>query len=266
MRKDVDRAACGSREAAAADRKRLVAAHFDRIAPRYDLANSLLSFGLHYSWRRYAIRRLALKRGDNVLDLCGGTADFAVLAASRVAPDGTVTVCDVSPAMMRAGRLKIERSGHRKAVLWVQGDAEDLSFPDGAFDAVTVGFGVRNLACLEAGLREMFRVLNAGGRLAILEFSVPETRWFRKLYEWYSFRVMPFVGRAVTGTAEPYAYLAESIRVFPSPEAFKTALEAAGFTNVTIDRLTAGIMAVYLCEKEAASPRVLKPTSASSVE
>ncbi|MDD4856819.1 MAG: bifunctional demethylmenaquinone methyltransferase/2-methoxy-6-polyprenyl-1,4-benzoquinol methylase UbiE [Candidatus Krumholzibacteria bacterium] len=266
MRKDVDRAACGSREAAAPDKKRLVAARFDKIAPRYDLANSLLSFGLHYHWRRYAVRRLALKRGENVLDLCGGTGDFAVLAASRVASDGTVTVCDVSPAMIRAGRLKVERSGNRDAVLWVQGDAEDLSFPDGAFDAVTVGFGVRNLACLEAGLREMFRVLKAGGRLAILEFSVPETRLFRKLYEWYSFRVMPFVGRAVTGAAEPYTYLAESIRVFPPPAAFKASLEAAGFTNVTIDRLTAGITAVYLCEKEADSTRGLKPTGSSSVE
>lgn len=245
----MDEISCGCQQAAKADRNRPLDQFFDTIAPRYDLADTVLSFGLHHGWRRFAIRRLAPKSGDRVLDLCGGTADLAVLAAGCAAPDGTVTVCDVSRAMMRAGQPKVKRSGHQKTIRWVQGDAENLGFRDGAFDGVTVGFGVRNIANIEAALREMFRVLRAGGTLMILEFSVPRAAWIRSVYEFYSFRIMPLIGKAVTGAAEPYRYLAESIRVFPAPEALKSSLEAAGFMNVTFRSLTAGIVTIYRCEK-----------------
>jgi demethylmenaquinone methyltransferase/2-methoxy-6-polyprenyl-1,4-benzoquinol methylase len=244
-----DKVPYGSRMVTPADKRRLVGGHFDEIAPRYDLADAVLSFGLHHHWRKRAIRRLALKRGERVLDLCGGTADLAVLAAGRILPEGTVAVCDVNRAMMRAGRSKVNRSGHRDAIFWVQGDAENLCFRDGAFDAVTVGFGVRNIVHLEPALGEMFRVLGGGGRLMILEFSVPRARWIRRLYEFYSFRIIPVAGKALTGTAEPYRYLTESIRAFPAPAALKSALEAAGFVNVSFRSLTAGVVTAYLCEK-----------------
>lgn len=233
----------------ASDKRRLVDAHFETIAQRYDLADAILSFGLDSLWRKKAVQRLALKRGDDVLDLCGGTADFAVLAAERVAPEGTVTVYDISRAMMLAGRRKVERSHHERNVLWVQGDAEDLAFPGDTFDAVTVGFGIRNLIHLERGLTETCRVLKRDGRLAILEFSVPKTRWMRDVYEKYSFRIMPCAGKAITGASAPFAYLAESIRVFPTPERVKAVLEESGFARVTIQRLTGGIAVVYLATK-----------------
>ena len=231
-------------------KRRLVDRQFDAIARRYDLADILLSFGLDSLWRRLAVRRLAPKRGDRVLDLCGGTADLAILAAREVTPGGTVTVCDINSAMMKMGQEKVSRFRLEEAILWVRGDAETMSFADNSFDSVMVGLGVRNLVYLERGLGEMFRVLKKGGKLMIFEFSVPRSRLIKRLYESYSFRVMPLVGRLVTGTAEPFKYLAESIRAFPAPEAVKATMESLGFTRVTFQRLTDGIAVVYLGEKE----------------
>lgn len=184
-----------------------------------------------------------------VLDLCGGTADLAIRAARHIAPEGHVTVCDTSRAMMRVGRTKVNRSGYRESVSYVQGDAETLPLPDNTFDAVMVGFGVRNLAHLEHGLREIIRVLKNGGKLMILEFSVPKTKWIRHLYTFYSFNVMPLAGKAVTGALAPFKYLAESICVFPAPEALTATLEASGFAHVTLQRLNNGIVVVYLATK-----------------
>ncbi len=246
---DTERVSYGYRHVEAAEKRRLVDRHFDAIARRYVLADALLSFGLDQRWRRLAVRRLALKNGDRVLDLAGGTADLALLAARETAPAGSVTVCDINMAMMRAGLRRASRSRHRERLLWAQGDAESLCFPAETFDAVIVGFGVRNFVHLERGLEEMARVLKRGGRLMILEFSVPKTPWLRSLHELYSFKVMPVVGEIVTGTAAPFRYLAESIRVFPAPEALKARLEASGFTHVAFERLTDGIVVVYLAER-----------------
>jgi demethylmenaquinone methyltransferase/2-methoxy-6-polyprenyl-1,4-benzoquinol methylase len=249
-----DEVSYGYRTVTSADKRRLVDEHFETIAPRYDLADAILSFGLDSLWRRAVVRRLSLKRGERVLDLCGGTAGLAALAAPRVGRDGTVTVCDTNRAMMLTGRSRAARSRHGENILWVQGDAENLGFPDSAFDAVMVGFGVRNLAHVDRGLSEIFRVLKRGGKLAILEFSLPEARWLRGLYGLYSFGIMPFAGKVITGTAEPFAYLAESIRVFPKPEHVKTALEASGFARVTFRRLTNGIAVAYHAEKPIQNP------------
>jgi len=240
----------GYQKVAPEDKRRLVDQQFDAIARRYDLADRLLSFGLDSLWRRLAVRRLAPNKGDRVLDLCGGTADLAILAARDVAPEGTVTICDINSAMMKIGQEKAKRSRHKKSILWVRGDAETMCFADNTFDAVTVGFGVRNFVHLERGIGEIFRVLKNGGKFMILEFSVPRSGWIKSLYESYSFKVMPFVGKLVTDTAEPFKYLAESIRVFPAPEAVKATLEALGFKRVTFQRLTDGIAVVYLGEKE----------------
>ncbi len=242
-------ASFGYRLVSASEKRRLVGGQFDAIARRYDLADALLSFGLHFHWKRRGIDRLALKNGDLVLDVCGGTGDLGMLAAARVAPHGRVIVCDFSRQMMRAGRAKAERSRFAGNVLFVEGDAERMSFPDAVFDAITVGFGIRNLVHLDRGLSEMCRVLKPGGRLMILEFSMPVHAWFRRLYDFYSFRIMPLGARIICGTAGPHRYLAESIRVFDPPARVNERLKNAGFEDVRCERLTDGIAVVYLARR-----------------
>jgi demethylmenaquinone methyltransferase / 2-methoxy-6-polyprenyl-1,4-benzoquinol methylase len=235
----------GYRHVGAVEKRRLVSGQFDPIARRYDLADTLLSFGLHAYWKRWGIDRLALRDGETVLDVCGGTGDFALLAAARVAPRGRAIVCDFNRPMILAGRAKVERRRDAGSVLFVEGDAESLSFPNAVFDAVTVGFGIRNLVHLDRGLSEMHRVLKPGGRLMILEFSLPVHAWFRRLYDFYSFKVMPLGARVICGTAGPFRYLAESIRVFDPPERVVERLKNAGFSDVRFQRLTDGIAVVY---------------------
>ncbi|MCX5752923.1 MAG: class I SAM-dependent methyltransferase [Candidatus Krumholzibacteria bacterium] len=239
----------GYRRVSAPEKRRLVSGQFDPIARRYDLADALLSFGLHFHWKKWGIGRLALKEGEHVLDVCGGTGDLALLAAARVAPRGRAFVYDFNRPMMRAGRAKVKRSRFAGSVLFVEGDAESLSFPDAVFDAVTVGFGIRNLVHLDRGLSEMHRVLKPGGRIMILEFSFPVRAWFRRLYDVYSFRVMPLGARIICGTAGPFRYLAESIRVFDPPERLADRLKNAGFSDVRFRRLTEGIAVVYLARR-----------------
>lgn len=239
----------GYRRVSAAEKRRLVGGQFDPIARRYDLADAVLSFGLHFHWKRWGIERLALKKGEYVLDVCGGTGDIALLAAARVAPSGHAFIYDFNRPMMRAGRAKVKRSRFAGCVTFVEGDAERLSFPRASFDAVTVGFGIRNLVHLDQGLREMHRVLRPEGRLMILEFSLPVHGWLRRLYDVYSFTVMPLGARIVCGTAEPFRYLAESIRVFDPPERVIGRLENAGFSDIRFQPLTGGIAGVYLARR-----------------
>lgn len=242
----VEQVPFGFRRVDPGEKKRLVAAQFDPIARTYDLADAVLSAGLDASWRRRAIRLLGLRPGDRVLDACGGTGDLAFLALRAAGPEGLVVVCDFNRPMMDVGRERAARRGPAGRLRFVQGDAESLGFPDGSFDAVTVGFGLRNLVRPETGLAEMRRVLRPGGKLMILEFSVPTAAWARRLYGFYSFRLMPFLARLITGTAGPFRYLAESIRVFPPPEEIAAAAARAGFTEVKLRRLTGGIAVVYL--------------------
>lgn len=239
----------GYKSVSAPEKRRLVSAQFDPIARRYDLADALLSFGLHFHWKRWGIDQLALKEGERVLDVCGGTGDLAVLAAACVAPLGRAFVYDFNRPMMHAGRAKVRRSRFAGSILFVEGDAESLSFPDAVFDAVTVGFGIRNLVHLDQGLGEMHRVLKRGGRLMILEFSLPVHAWLRRLYDFYSFKVMPLGARIICGTGGPFRYLAESIRVFDPPERVAERLKNAGFSDVRPQRLMDGIAVVYLARR-----------------
>lgn len=239
----------GYRLVTAPEKRRLVSGQFDPIARRYDLADALLSFGLHFYWKRWGIDQLALKEGGRVLDVCGGTGDLAVLAAARVAPLGRAYIYDFNRPMMEAGRAKVKSYRFAGKILFVEGDAEELSFPDAVFDAITVGFGIRNLAHLDAGLSEMRRVLKPGGRLMILEFSLPVHGWLRRLYDFYSFKVMPLGARIICGTEGPFRYLAESIRVFDPPERVTERLRDAGFSDVRFRRLTDGIAVVYLARR-----------------
>lgn len=239
----------GYRKVSPWKKTRLVVGHFETIADRYDLADALLSFGLHFFWRRVALERLNLKNGDRVLDLCGGTGDFAILASRKVEPAGKVVVCDISRAMIVAGRQKAVHAQLERSIAWVQGDAESMSFPDNSFDAIIVGYGIRNFVFLKRGFQEIHRVLKDGGKFLALEFSIPKTKWIRNIYHLYSFHLLPKAGKIITGTAEPFHYLAESIRVFPAPEDVQNKLAADGFKNTAFERLTNGIAVLYTGEK-----------------
>ncbi|MCF8108322.1 MAG: ubiquinone/menaquinone biosynthesis methyltransferase [Desulfohalobiaceae bacterium] len=229
----------------ASRKRRLVRDHFEAIARRYDLADTLLSFGLHILWRRRALRRLKLQPGETVLDLCSGTGDFAILAARAVGKGGRVLAADFSGAMMRVGRTKAARAGVAGRLSWVRTDAEQMGLARDGFDAVLVGYGIRNFVSLEEGLREILRVLKPGGRFLAMEFSIPETAWIRGLYHLYSFRVMPPAGRLICGTAAPFQYLAESVRVFPEPDRIRFQLTELGFEGAGFERLHNGLAVLY---------------------
>jgi len=247
----------GYKKVSAPEKRRLIQGHFDAIARRYDLADTLLSFGLHFFWRRRALSRLGLRPGDKVLDLCAGTADFAVLAARQVGTTGTVLACDISREMMEVGRKKAARAGVEKQIHWVQGDAEQMGFARDSFDAVIVGYGIRNFVFLEQGLREIYRALKPGGKFMAMEFSIPKTAWVRALYRVYSFKIMPGAGRLITGTADPFYYLAESIRVFPAPDQIRDMLTSCGFAKAGFERLSNGLAMLHFGEKPGNQRKII---------
>jgi len=223
--------------------------HFDSVARQYDFMNTLLSFGVHYLWKRIAVGMLALKSGDRVLDVCGGTGDLAILAARAVETQGQVTVFDINRAMIDSGRFKKSNAHIRKRIVYVQGNAERIAFPDASFDAVMVGFGIRNVTHMEQGFREMYRVLKPGGKLMCLEFSKPANTVFRWLYDFYSFYIMPFLGQIIAGSRQAYTHLPESIRMFPLPDELADILRTIGYQDVIYRRLTNGIAVIHLAYK-----------------
>jgi demethylmenaquinone methyltransferase / 2-methoxy-6-polyprenyl-1,4-benzoquinol methylase len=239
----------GRPDVAPENKKRLVHDLFSPLAATYDLTDTILSAGFDRRWRRRAIRLLGLRPGERVLDVCGGTAGLAVLAARAVRPGGRSVVYDFNAAMMEAGRRRARRSGAGEGVRFVGGDAEALGLAGASFDAATIGFGLRNLTRPELGLREILRVLKPGGRLMVLEFSVPAHSVVRALYHLYSFRVMPLLARVASGTSGPYRYLAESIRQFPPPDEVASLIRRAGFVGVNYLRLDDGIAVIYLGRK-----------------
>jgi demethylmenaquinone methyltransferase/2-methoxy-6-polyprenyl-1,4-benzoquinol methylase len=220
--------------------------HFNTIAGKYDLMNTILSLGIHHLWKRAAVNMMRLRRGDSVIDVCGGTGDLSVLAARDVGPSGRVVLYDFNRPMIQAGLPRVKRSSFGHRILFVQGDAEQISFPDQCFDGAMVGFGIRNLTELERGFHEIYRVLKPGGRLMCLEFSSPTSPLFRRIYDWYSFSVMPRLGELMVGSRLAYTYLPESIRMFLSPEALREAMVKVGFTQVAFRRLTNGIAVVHV--------------------
>jgi len=232
------------------EKGKLVQKHFDSIAPKYDFMNTLLSFGLHYLWKRTAVKLMGLKQGSKVLDVCGGTSDLAILAARYVGSEGKVIVYDFNRAMMEAGKGKVHKALLAARIRYVQGDAEQISFPEASFDAAMVGFGIRNLTHMEKGFAEMYRVLKPGGTLMCLEFSRPANPLFRFLYDLYSFYIMPFIGQLLTGSRTAYTYLSESIRLFPSPDELCAMLFKIGFSQVTYQRRTNGIAVIHIGVKK----------------
>ncbi len=240
----------GFRKVAAADKRRLVDDHFDRIARRYDRADTVLSLGLHHLWKKRAVGALGPKPTDRVLDLCGGTADIALLVARRMGHgSGFVAVYDINRAMMEVGRTKSVHHGLSGKIGFVEGDAEVMAVGDNSVDGVIVGFGIRNLIHPEQGLRESFRVLKDGGTFVCLEFSMPVSTLFRLAYNVYSRTLMPLLGRIIAGETTPYRYLHESVRVFPPPDRVASLLKEIGFSTVSYQRLTNGIVVIYRAVK-----------------
>ena len=233
----------GYERVSADEKTRRVRGVFESVAGKYDLMNDLMSGGLHRLWKRYAVGVAAVREGARVLDLAGGTGDLARLFAKAAGATGRVVLTDINHAMLAEGRDKLIDSGMPLPV--VQCDAEALPFPDRSFDAVSIGFGLRNVTQKENALAEMRRVLVPGGVALVLEFSKVAPP-LAPAYDWYSFNVLPKLGRLVAGDEASYRYLAESIRMHPDQEALKTMMERAGFDSVEYHNLTAGVVALHV--------------------
>jgi demethylmenaquinone methyltransferase/2-methoxy-6-polyprenyl-1,4-benzoquinol methylase len=232
----------GFQKVAEEEKARKVADVFDSVAARYDLMNDLMSAGLHRLWKRFAVEQSLVRTGQRVLDVAGGTGDLTKLFSERVGATGSVVITDINGPMLRRGRDRLLDSG--KLIPAVQCDAEKLPFPDEYFDCVCVAFGLRNMTHKDAALAEMRRVLRAGGRLLVLEFS---RVWqpLAPLYDTYSFQVLPRLGKLITDDADSYRYLAESIRMHPDQETLKTMMQDAGLERVEYFNLAAGVVALH---------------------
>jgi demethylmenaquinone methyltransferase/2-methoxy-6-polyprenyl-1,4-benzoquinol methylase len=216
---------------------------FDSVASRYDVMNDLMSLGLHRAWKAYTVAVAALKEGDRVLDIAGGTGDLARAFARKVGSRGTVVLTDINQAMLERGRDRLLDEGLVLPTALCDGEA--LPFAAGSFDVVSVAFGLRNMTHKDRALAEMQRVLRPGGRLLVLEFSKVAAP-LAKPYDWYSFKVLPLIGKLVTGDADSYRYLAESIRVHPDQQALKALMKEAGFGHVDVHNLSAGVVALHV--------------------
>lgn len=232
-----------------AGKKAEVEQMFDRIAPRYDLLNRVLSLGIDVRWRKRAIRYLAKEKPARILDVATGTADVAILMAKMLSPKAIIGI-DIAQQMLELGRKKIEQQGLSGIIHLEGGDSEKLQFDDESFDAVTVAFGVRNFENLEKGLSEMRRVLRPGGRVVILEFSKPRFFPFKQIYNAYFKYVLPLIGRLTSRDMRAYTYLFESVQAFPEGEDFKNILTKTGYRNPSCERLTLGICSIYSATRE----------------
>ena len=219
---------------------------FDKVAPRYDLMNDLMSLGLHRAWKAFTVLAADLRPGQAVLDIAGGTGDLARAFARKVGPGGLVVHTDINAAMLGVGRNRLLDAG--VVLPTVVCDAEKLPFESESFDRVSVGFGLRNMTHKDRALAEMHRVLRPGGKLLVLEFSRVAPP-LEKAYDWYSFNILPRLGRLVAGDEASYRYLAESIRMHPGQEELKALMKKAGFGHVDYHNLTAGVAALHVAIK-----------------
>lgn len=228
------------------DKARRVRGVFDSVAPRYDVMNDLMSLGLHRAWKAYTVLVADVRPGHRVLDIAGGTGDLAQAFARKAGDDGLVVHTDINPSMLRVGRDRLLDAG--LVLPTVVCDAEKLPFEPESFDRVSVGFGLRNMTHKDRALAEMHRVLKPGGKLLVLEFS-KVARPLEKAYDWYSFSVLPRLGRLVARDEGSYRYLAESIRMHPGQEELKAMMKKSGFGHVDYHNLTAGVAALHVAIK-----------------
>ncbi len=222
-----------------------VASVFHSVAAKYDVMNDLMSAGVHRIWKRFTIELSSVRKGDSVLDIAGGTGDLTRQFASLVGPEGRVVLADINDSMLNVGRDKLTDLGVAGNVEYVQADAQYLPFPDNTFDCITIAFGLRNVTDKDLALRSMLRVLKPGGRLLVLEFSKPTNPIVEKLYDSYSFSLLPFMGKLVANDAESYRYLAESIRMHPDQDTLKHMMADAGFEQCKYYNMTGGVVAVH---------------------
>src|SRR4051812_20290848 len=238
----------GFRDVPLGDKQTLVNDVFHSVASRYDLMNDLMSAGLHRVWKDVMINALNPPRGDKpfaLLDGAGGTGDIAFRAAKAAGGGFRATVCDINPDMLSVGRQRAVTRHFDDRVSFVEGNAEALAFPDRRFDAYTIAFGIRNVPRIDLALNEAYRVLRPGGRFLCLEFSTVDVPGLDRIYDLFSFKIIPPLGRAVTGDAESYRYLVESIRKFPKPNALAEIIRSAGLSRVSWQSLSGGIVALH---------------------
>lgn len=223
----------------------LVAGVFHSVASRYDLMNDLMSAGIHRLWKRFTIELSGIRAGHAVLDIAGGTGDLAAKFAEIVGSEGLVVLADINDSMLNVGRDKLIDKGVLEGLTFAQADAQYLPFADNSFDCITIAFGLRNVTDKSLALSSMLRVLKPGGRLLVLEFSKPTNPLLGKVYDAYSFNVLPRLGQLIAGDAESYQYLAESIRVHPDQETLKDVMSDAGFEQCEFFNMTGGIVALH---------------------
>ncbi len=222
-----------------------VRAVFDSVASRYDLMNDLMSMGVHRLWKRQTLELSGVRRGQRVLDLAAGTGDLSARFSTLVGSEGEVVSSDINAAMLEQGRIRMADQGLIGNMKFVQANAEKLPFPDDHFDCVTIGFGLRNVTDKSTALAAMFRVLKPGGRLLVLEFSHPTNPAFKSFYDLYSFNVLPKLGDLITGDADSYRYLVESIRMHPDQDTMKSMMEEVGFERCSYFNQTGGVVAIH---------------------
>ena len=235
----------GFKQVAADEKVNLVRGVFDSVAEQYDLMNDLMSLGIHRIWKRVAVQLSNVRNGEKVLDLAGGTGDLTALFERRVGREGEIVLADINSEMLRKGRDRLIDKGLIGNICYAQVNAECLPFEDNSFDCVCIGFGLRNVTDKDAALRSMYRVLKPGGRLIVLEFSHPTDKITEKVYDFYSFKVLPKIGKFVAKDEDSYRYLAESIRMHPKQEALKQMMQNAGFERCEFFNMTQGIVAVH---------------------
>jgi demethylmenaquinone methyltransferase / 2-methoxy-6-polyprenyl-1,4-benzoquinol methylase len=238
----------GFRDVPLGDKQTLVNSVFHSVAQRYDLMNDLMSGGLHRLWKDIMVNTLNPPKRDRafaLLDVAGGTGDIAFRAAKAAGSGFRATVCDINSDMLQVGRARAAKAHFDDRVAFVDGNAEELAFPDKSFDGYTIAFGIRNVPRIDRALSEAYRVLKPGGRFLCLEFSTVEVPGLDTLYDFFSFNVIPPLGRVVTGDAESYRYLVESIRKFPRPAVFADMIRAGGFSRVNWQILSGGIVALH---------------------
>ncbi len=235
----------GFKQVAREEKVQMVRGVFDSVAGKYDIMNDLMSFGIHRIWKRIAVQLSNVRYGESVLDLAGGTGDLTMLFEKRVGKKGQVVLADINAEMLRNGRDRLIDHGIIGNIRFAQVNAECLPFEDNSFDCVCIGFGLRNVTDKDAALRSMYRVLKPGGRVIVLEFSHPTDKLTEKVYDFYSFNLMPKIGKFVAKDEDSYRYLAESIRMHPKQEDLKKMMENAGLERCEYFNLSQGIVAVH---------------------
>jgi len=234
----------GYKEVPTAEKVKHVAGVFHSVADKYDLMNDLMSMGIHRLWKRFTIHTSGVRRGATVLDIAGGTGDLALKFSKLVGSTGRVILADINASMLNVGRDRLMDEGITDNIDYVQANAECLPFPNNTFDVITIAFGLRNVTDKDAALRSMFRILKPGGRLLVLEFSKP-AEWLTPIYDTYSFKLLPKIGKIFSDDEESYQYLAESIRMHPDQETMKSMMADAGFERCDYHNMSAGIVALH---------------------